>query len=67
MAGSVKGLVVQIGGDTSGLQKALTNVNKSVRSLGTELNAINKQLQFDPKNTVLLSQKQEVLGEKIIV
>ena len=65
MAGSVKGLVVQIGGDTSGLQKALTNVNKTVRSLGTELNAINKQLKFDPKNTELLSQKQQVLGEKI--
>lgn len=65
MAGTIKGIVVEIGGDTSGLQKALSKVNSSTSSLSKELRGINSLLKLDPKNTELLSQKQEVLSKNI--
>lgn len=65
MAGTIKGIIVEIGGDTSGLQKALSKVNSSTSSLSKELRGINSLLKLDPKNTELLSQKQEVLAQNI--
>lgn len=65
MSGSVKGIILEIGGDTSGLQNALKKVNSSSSSLSRELRGINSLLKLDPKNTELLSQKQTVLTEKI--
>lgn len=65
MAGSIKGIIVEIGGDTSGLQKALSKVNSATSSLSKELTGINRLLKLDPKNTELLSQKQDVLSESI--
>lgn len=62
---SVKGILVEIGGDTSGLQKALNKVNTMSSSLSKELRNINSLLKLDPKNTTLLSNKQEVLNEQI--
>lgn len=66
MAGSIKGIIVEIGGDTSGLQKALSKVNSATSSLSRELRGINSLLRLDPKNTELLAQKQDVLNEKIL-
>lgn len=65
MAGTVKGIIVEIGGDTSGLQKALSKVNSATASLSKELRGINSLLKLDPSNTALLAQKQEVLSENI--
>lgn len=65
MAGSIKGIIVEIGGDTSGLQKALKSVNSATSSLSKELRGINSLLKFDPKNTELLAQKQTVLTQNI--
>ena len=65
MARGIKGLVVEIGGDTSGLQKSLQQAQKSSTSLITELNKINKSLKLDTKNPELLAQKQEVLNDAI--
>lgn len=65
MAGTVKGIIVEIGGDTSGLQKALSKVNSATASLSKELRGINSLLKLDPSNTTLLAQKQEVLSENI--
>ena len=65
MPGSIKGIIVEIGGDTSGLQKALSSVNSATSSLTKELKGINSLLKLDPKNTELLSQKQQVLAENI--
>lgn len=62
---NVKGLVVQIGGDTSGLEKAIKSASKGATQLQNELKDINKLLKFDPSNTTLLSQKQQVLSDKI--
>lgn len=62
---TIKGLTVEIGGDTTKLGKALESVNSKSRNLSSELGEINKLLKFDPKNTDLLSQKQKVLSEAI--
>ncbi len=65
MASTIKGITVKIAGDTMDLQKSLKAVQSSSASLQSELSAINRQLKFDPDNTVLLAQKQEVLQEQI--
>lgn len=65
MASTIKGITVKIAGDTMDLQKSLKAVQSSSSSLQRELTAINKQLKFDPENTVLLAQKQAVLEEQI--
>lgn len=61
----IKGIVIEIGGDSSGLDKVLDDVNKRSRSLSGELGNINRLLKFDPENTQLLTQKQKVLEEQI--
>lgn len=65
MASTIKGITVKIAGETTDLQKALKNIQSSSRSLQAELKTINSQLKFDPNNTVLLAQKQDVLREQI--
>lgn len=61
----IKGLTVEIGGDTTKLGKALDNVNKQSSGLSSELRDINKLLKLDPGNTELLAQKQKVLADEI--
>ena len=62
---NIKGLTVEIGGDTTKLGKALESVNKKSGDLSAELGEINRQLKFDPKNTELLAQKQKVLADAV--
>lgn len=65
MSGTIKGLLLEIGGDTSGLQKALNKVNSTSSSLSKELKGINSLLKLDPKDTELVAQKQTVLTKNI--
>lgn len=62
-AGRVKGISIEIDGDTTGLQDALKGVDKSLKSTQTSLKDVNKLLKLDPHNTELLRQKQELLGK----
>ena len=62
---TIKGLTVEIGGDTTKLGKALEDVNKKSRDLSGELGQINRMLKLDPGNTELLAQKQKVLAEAV--
>ena len=61
----IKGLTVEIGGDTTKLGKALESVNKKSVDLSAELKEVNKLLKFDPGNADLLAQKQKILAESI--
>ena len=61
----IKGITVEIGGDTTKLGKALADVNKKSYALSSELKDINRLLKLDPKNTELLAQKQRVLADAI--
>lgn len=62
---TIKGLTVEINGDTTKLGKALESVNKKSRDLSAELGQINRQLKLDPGNAELLAQKQKVLAEAV--
>lgn len=65
MAKVIKGITVEIGGNASPLNKALNDVNKTSKSLQSELRTIDKLLKLDPTNIELLKQKQDVLSESI--
>ena len=65
MAKVIKGITVEIGGNASPLNKALNDVNKTSKSLQSELRTIDKLLKLDPTNVDLLKQKQDVLSESI--
>ena len=62
---NIKGITVEIGGDTAGLQKALSDVNGKIKSTQAQLKDVNNLLKLDPSNTVLVAQKQELLKEAI--
>lgn len=61
----IAGITVEIGGDTTKLGKALDDVDKKSRNLKSELRDLDKALKLDPKNTELLTQKQQVLADAI--
>ena len=65
MAGAIKGITVEIGGDTTKLGKALAEVNKKSKDLQGELKGVNSLLKLDPNNVTLLTQKQDILTEAI--
>ena len=65
MANKIKGITIEIGGDTQKLTKALEGVNKQSRDLQGELRQVERLLKLDPKNTELLVQKQKLLGDAI--
>ena len=62
---AIKGITVEIGGDTVGLQKALADVNKKSNQLNSELREVERGLKLDPTNTTLLAQKQQILAEQV--
>ncbi|UNK35311.1 tape measure protein [Bacillus sp. N5-665] len=65
MAGRIKGITIEIGGETTGLQNALKDVNKKSSELSRELNDIQRLLKFDPGNVEALAQKQQLLTQQI--
>lgn len=65
MASRIKGITIEIGGDTTGLDKALKSVNSSITHTQSALKDVNKLLKLDPSNTELLTQKQKLLQEAV--
>jgi len=66
MAGAkIRGITLEIGGDTSGLTKALKDVNGEIRDTSKQLKDVERLLKLDPKNTELLSQKQQLLAQNV--
>lgn len=65
MAGNIKGITIEIGGDTQPLQRALKGINKEAAESTKELKQIDRTLKFDTGNVTLLTQKQEVLSKQI--
>ena len=64
MANKIKGIIVEIGGDTVGLQKALKDVNDKAKNVSSEMREVEKALKLDPTNTELLAQKQQLLSKQ---
>ena len=65
MADRIRGITIEIDGETKGLSKALQGVNKDIKSTQTQLKDIEKLLKLDPHNVTLLGQKMEALGRQI--
>ncbi len=65
MPSRIQGITVEIGGDTTGLAKALSGVNKEIRSTQSQLKDVERLLKMDPGNTELLRQKYELLNDSI--
>ena len=65
MANRIKGITVEISGDTTKLSKALEGVNKNIKNTQTQLKDVQKLLKLDPTNTELLSQKHKLLADAV--
>ena len=65
MASRIKGITVEIGGDTTGLEKALKGVNSSIKTTQSALKDVERLLKLDPTNTELLTQKQKLMKDAI--
>lgn len=65
MAGKIRGVTIELGGDTSGLTKSLQQADKEIKNTQTQLKDVEKLLKLDPTNVELLRQKQELLGKAI--
>lgn len=65
MAKTIKGITVDIGGNTTGLQKALQDVNTRTKDINSELRQVQNLLKLDPNNVTLVQQKQELLKQSI--
>lgn len=65
MADRLKGIVVEIGAETQGLDKALKQVNNTSRDLQSELRSVERLLKFNPDSAELLAQKQQLLNEQV--
>ena len=61
----IRGMTIEIGGDTTGLQKAFKNVNTDIKTTQAQLKDVNSLLKLDPTNTELLQQKQKLLSDQI--
>lgn len=61
----IKGITIEIGGDTKQLESALKNVNKTLTSTKTSLKEVDRLLKFNPTSTELLRQKQNLLKTAI--
>ena len=66
MAGNrIRGITVEIGGDTTKLQTALKGVNTEIRNTQSQLKDVEKLLKLDPGNTELISQKHRLLAQAV--
>jgi phage-related minor tail protein len=65
MAEKIRGITIELGGDASGLDKALKDVNGKIKNTQEQLKDVERLLKLDPKNTELLAQKQKLLGDQI--
>lgn len=65
MAGKIRGITIEIGGDTSGLVSSLKAADKTIKSTKNQLKDVEKLLKLDPTNTELLRQKHKLLGDAV--
>ena len=65
MADRIRGITVVLGGDTTGLNKALSGTNKEIKNTQAQLKDVERLLKLDPTNTTLLEQKQRLLADAV--
>lgn len=65
MADKIRGIAIELSGDTSKLVSSLKSVDSTIKTTQKELNDVNRLLKLDPKNTELLRQKQQLLAKQV--
>ena len=65
MANRIAGITIEIDGNVKPLNKALSSIDKNLKTTQANLRDVNKLLKLDPKNTDLLRQKQKLLNDAI--
>lgn len=65
MAGTIKGITIEIGGQTTKLQSALKAAKDEGKATASEIGKINKALKFNPENLVLIAQKMDILKDRV--
>lgn len=65
MAERIRGITVELGADTTGISKALSGINKDLKSTQSQLKDVEKLLKLDPTNVELLRQKQKLLNDAV--
>ena len=65
MSNRIKGITVEIGGDTTKLDKALAGTNKQLATTQKSLKDVERLLKLDPGNADLLEQKQRLLAQAV--
>ena len=66
MAGNrIRGITVEIGGDTTKLQTALKGVNTEIRNTQSQLKDVEKLLKLDPGNMELIAQRHRLLAQAV--
>jgi phage-related minor tail protein len=65
MADRIKGITVEIGGDTTDLSASLRGINNESKEIGKELSDVQRLLKFNPDNVELLEQRQQLLNRQI--
>lgn len=61
----IKGITIEIDGNTQSLQKSLAEVNGKLRDTQTALKDVDSLLKMDPGNVELIAQKQNYLKDAI--
>lgn len=64
-AGRIKGITIEIGGDSTKLVKALSSVDNAISKTQQNLRDINRALKLDPSNVNLIKDKQKELANEI--
>ena len=65
MPAKIRGITIQLDGDTTGLTKSLQSTNKEIKNTQSQLKDVEKLLKLDPTNTELLRQKHELLSKAV--
>ena len=65
MAGKIRGITIELNGDTTGLTKSIASANKEIKDTQAQLKDVERLLKLDPSNVELLRQKQQLLGQAI--
>ncbi|WP_390409932.1 phage tail tape measure protein [Lacticaseibacillus jixiensis] len=63
--GNIKGITIDFDGNTTKLDKALSDVDKQTNNVNKELRQVDSLLKFNPGNTDLIAQKQQLLAKQI--
>ncbi|MBQ0078373.1 MAG: hypothetical protein KBS66_00585 [Eubacterium sp.] len=64
-AGRIKGITIEIGGNTTKLQQSLKSVDNQLKKTQNNLRDVNKLLKFNPRNVELMRQKQSLLSNQV--